>query len=277
VTVFTSAPVEAATASTGGRIWSPSFASPVVTSTSSTTPVARRGRHRGVGIGQADLLVPAGLFAVTLGATLLGLGFLLAVLGRAGIILRQHRVGVLHAEAVPRHVGADQRRVDMHHLALGNLGTDAGLHRTGKHPAEQFSAPSLTNARQRRVIRQRLVQAEAGKPAYRDLDLRLSHQPAVMHDAEQQTGQPQPHRRFWIDARPARAIRRVAASNFGTEPGQVEHPVHARENMVVRRQVAQRPRHQQLARCTGSRRRRLWPAVRRAVVSPRSSGPLGSG
>jgi hypothetical protein len=68
-----------------------------------------------------------------------------------------------------------------------------------------------------------------------------------MHDAEQEAGQHQPHRRFRIDTRAAGTIRRVAVSHCGTEPGQVEHAVHACQNMVIGYQVAQRPRHQKLA------------------------------
>ena len=81
--------------------------------------VARVGRHAGVRLGQADLLVFARLFAVPLGfplARLDGLGLAVLGGGEPGFVLRQHGVGVPLAEARPGNVGADQRGVDVHHL-----------------------------------------------------------------------------------------------------------------------------------------------------------------
>jgi hypothetical protein len=63
-------------------------------------------RHRGVGIGDADLLIPAGLPAFFFGAVLAG----------RRLVLPGQRVHVPRGKAFPTHIGSDQRSVDVHHL-----------------------------------------------------------------------------------------------------------------------------------------------------------------
>ncbi|MGY4182986.1 hypothetical protein ACVIHH_008277 [Bradyrhizobium sp. USDA 4518] len=48
------------------------------------------------------------------------------------------------------------------------------------------------------MVRLLLIQAIAGKPANGDVDLSLTHQLAIMHDANVQTGEHQPHGNFGI-------------------------------------------------------------------------------
>lgn len=110
--------------------------------------IAGVGRHRRIRIRQADLLVFARLLAVPLGLELCRFGRDRSSIRLVSLILRQHRINVLHAQALPCNVGADQRGIDMHHFALGDPSSHAAPYRAGKHLPEQIGAPTLTNARQ---------------------------------------------------------------------------------------------------------------------------------
>ena len=72
---------------------------------------------------------------------------------------------------------------------LAILAVDAGPNGPLEDAPEALRAPALPDARQRRVVRQGLVQAIAAEPADREVDLRLAHQPPVVDDAEQEAGQ----------------------------------------------------------------------------------------
>lgn len=133
-------------------------------------PVAGVGRHTRIGIGQADLLVPARLPAIPLGQQPGCFGR--ARLGRR--ILRQHGIRMPDAQAFPGDIGADQRRVDMHHLALGDAGRAASLDRTGEDPAEAFGARALQDSGQAGMVGQALGQAKAREPADGEIDVRLA-------------------------------------------------------------------------------------------------------
>jgi hypothetical protein len=109
-------------------------------------PVPGVGRHRGVRVGEADLLVSTGLLAVALGP--LPRRVLSARRRRATrlVILRHHRVCMPLAEALPGDVGADERRVDVDEFPLGDAGPDAGPHRPGEDLPEQLGASALADA-----------------------------------------------------------------------------------------------------------------------------------
>jgi hypothetical protein len=77
-----------------------------------------------------------------------------------------------------------------------------GLLIAGRTP-EPLRAPALADAGQARVIGQARVQAVAAEPPDREVDLRLAHQPAVVHDPKQEAGEHKPDRRFGIDAWPS--------------------------------------------------------------------------
>lgn len=102
--------------------------------TGTEPPVAGAGRHARIGIGQADLLEPARLPAVMLGQKLGRPGWVR--LGRS--ILRQKDICMANPRTLPGHVGANQRRVDLYHLALGYPGYEAGLDGAGDDPVEAF-------------------------------------------------------------------------------------------------------------------------------------------
>jgi hypothetical protein len=55
-------------------------------------------------------------------------------------LARMCGVGMLHAKTIPGHVGADQRRVDVHQLAPGDPRTDARRHRSSDDPADGLAA-----------------------------------------------------------------------------------------------------------------------------------------
>src|SRR3954468_17489885 len=95
------------------------------------------------------------------------------------------------------------------------------------------------------MIGQHLVKAIADEPADRDIDLRLAHQLAVMHNAEQQARQHQPHGHFRIDARPA-ILGTIKLRNLLTQPREIEDPVDPGEDVIVGHQLPKRTGHEQL-------------------------------
>ncbi|MGY4183079.1 hypothetical protein ACVIHH_008370 [Bradyrhizobium sp. USDA 4518] len=135
-------------------------------------PVSGISGHRCIGIGRADLLVLAALPGLSL-----NLAFITA------LIFAQYIHHMLLGEAIPTHVGADQRRIDMDYLCCDDFGLQAGLDRALEDPAEPLFAPPLADACQARMVRQLLVQAITGKPADSDVHLSFTHQPAIVHDA----------------------------------------------------------------------------------------------
>lgn len=64
------------------------------------------------------------------------------------LIFAQHIHHKLLGEAVPTHVGADQRRIDVNHFGCCDLGLQAGLDRAFEDPTESLFAPALADARQ---------------------------------------------------------------------------------------------------------------------------------
>lgn len=63
------------------------------------------------------------------------------------------------------------------------------------------------------MIGQRLVQPVASEPADGEVHLSLAHQPAVMHDAEQEAGQHQPDSYLRVDAGPS-VVRAVGVAHL---------------------------------------------------------------
>lgn len=75
------------------------------------------------------------------------------------------------------------------------------------------------------------MQAITGKPANGDVDLSLTHQLVIVHDADEQSGEHQPYRRFGIDARPA--IVRAITRDLFPQPRQVEHTIAPRQHVLI--------------------------------------------
>src|SRR5690606_35043667 len=113
--------------------------------------------HGRVGIGRADLLVFARLTPASFSFVAIG---------------SLYRVNVAHGQCTPADTGADQGRSNMDDLPSGNLRGVTGMDCTLKYPRETFSTPSLTNAGQCRMIRQRLMQTVTDEPADCDVDRR---------------------------------------------------------------------------------------------------------
>ena len=166
------------------------------------TLVPRRSRHARIRIRPAHLLVLAALSTLLLRFD----PFLVPV-------LRHHLVSVTLHQALPAHIGADQRRVDVHHLGRGNLRFQTHRHRRLKDPPEPRLTPTLADPRQARMVRQTLVQAVTNEPADRKVHLRFPHQSAVVHNPEQQAGKHQTHRNLRIDARSA-IVDAIAVRHF---------------------------------------------------------------
>jgi hypothetical protein len=85
--------------------------------------------HCGVGIGCADLRVLAALPSFFL------------------VLYLLHLPDMTLYKAVPAHVGADQRCVDVHDLSCGDFRVQVGLHGALEDFAEPLFAPALANAR----------------------------------------------------------------------------------------------------------------------------------
>ena len=76
------------------------------------------------------------------------------------------------------------------------------------------------------------MQAIADEPAYRDIHLRFSHQPAVMDDAEQKARKHQPDSHLGIDAGPP-VVGTVKAVNLTAQPAQIENVINAGKNVII--------------------------------------------
>ncbi len=94
------------------------------------------------------------------------------------------------------------------------------------------------------MIGQSFVQRVSYEPADREIDLGLSHQPTVMYDPEQKSGEHQPNRDLGIDPRPSVRLA-VEFSHLRPQPRQIENAIHPGENMIVGHELPQRPRHEQ--------------------------------
>ena len=106
-------------------------------------PVAPVGRHRGVGVGDADLLEPAGLLRVSALPLVLPTR---SQIGHVRAVRLGHRADVPDGQAFPAHVGPDRRGVDVDHLAGGDPGGDAGLDRALEDAPEPLGPPALADA-----------------------------------------------------------------------------------------------------------------------------------
>src|SRR5512134_515620 len=95
------------------------------------------------------------------------------------------------------------------------------------------------------MVRQGLMQTVSREPADGDIHLRFPHQPTVVNDAQQKAREHQSNRHLGVDARPAVTVT-VQTGHFLTQPGQIEHPVHPRQKVVVRDQLPQRTTDEQL-------------------------------
>lgn len=109
-------------------------------------------------------------------------------------------------------------------------------HDSREDPAEDVLAPTLTDARQRGVIRQRLVQGVTDEPADREIDLRFPHQAPVMDDPEKKAGQHQAHSDLGVDAGAA-VVGARESTHFSTQPLEIENLINPHQHMVVRDQA----------------------------------------
>ena len=99
-------------------------------------------------------------------------------------------------------VGADQCRIDMDRFAVDQLGVDALLHGAPEYLLKKPFAPALPDPGQAAVIRQAFIEPVTRKPADGQVNLRLPHQLAVLHQSQKEPGQHQPKRCWWSDTGP---------------------------------------------------------------------------
>jgi hypothetical protein len=125
----------------------------------------------------------------------------------------------------------------------------------------------MANARQRRAVRQSLVQAAPGEATDRRVDLRLTHQPPVVHDAQQKPREHQPNGGLRLDPGPPDAGS-VEFRHLIVQPRQVEHMIHSSQNALVGNQVAQRAANEKLELTP------VLPSDRPAPRSKKSPEPL---
>ena len=133
----------------------------------------------------------------------------------------------------------------MHDLALGDPGCHTALNRPLKDAPKPLGAPALPNTGQRRMIRKPLVEAIASKPADREIDLCLSHKTPVMDDPEKKAGQHETDGCLWRDPWPA-GSGGIKIGNVLGQPAEIEHPVDAGKDMIIRHKVTQRTANEKL-------------------------------
>jgi len=149
------------------------------------------GSHRGIRISEAHLLGLAALASYPFDVDLI-----------FGPVLAKDFAGVALDQALPAHVGPNERSVDVHDLCCRDLRFQAGLDRAFEDPAEPSVSPTLANTRKARMVGQLLVQSIADEPADRYVHGGLAHQLTVMNDAEKETGNHQSQSRLGVDPRP---------------------------------------------------------------------------
>src|SRR5262245_63353553 len=122
-------------------------------------------------------------------------------------------------------------------LAGRNLGLQTRLNRALEERAEAIRAPPLANPRQARMIGQPLVNAITDEPANSDVDVRLAHQLAVMHDTAKQAREHQADCDLGIDARPT-VIEAIQVGDLIPQPRKVENTIDAHQHMVIRNKLS---------------------------------------
>jgi hypothetical protein len=130
-------------------------------------------------------------------------------------------------QALPAHIGSNQRGVEVDDLPLRDLGRQAGLHRALKDPPEPRGPPPLPDACQRRMVGQRLVKTVADEPANREIDLRFAEQAAVMDHPKQKSREHEAYSHLGVDPG-APVVGAVEISHLVDEPREIEHPSHRR-------------------------------------------------
>ncbi len=125
----------------------------------------------------------------------------------------------------------------MDHLARGDRGCHTSLGRSGLDGLEALCAPALTDAGQRGVVRQRLVQAVADELADGEIDLGLTHEPTVMHNTEQEPGQHEADRHLRIDPRPA-VVTTVNVGDLAAQPRKIPIAIDPDQDVIVGHELA---------------------------------------
>jgi len=89
------------------------------------------------------------------------------------------------------------------------------------------------------MVRQLLVQPVVDEPTDGDVDLSFAHQPAVVHDASEETGEHQAHGHLGIDAGTT-VVRAIAVGHLCAQPRQIEHAIDSHQRVVIRNELSER-------------------------------------
>jgi hypothetical protein len=87
------------------------------------------------------------------------------------------------------------------------------------------------------MIGQPLMNAITDEPANSDVDVRLAHQLAVMHDTAKQAREHQADCDLGIDARPT-VIEAIQVGDLIPQPRKVENTIDAHQHMVIRNELS---------------------------------------
>lgn len=118
------------------------------------------------------------------------------------------------------------------------------LDNTGEKAAEHIFAPPLSDTGQRGMIWQGFMKRIADKPADRQIDLSVAHEPPVLDDAKHKPGKHQPHGNFRIHAGSS-VVCTVKLRNLARQPAQVKDSINPYQHMLIRDQIAERPSDEQ--------------------------------
>jgi len=134
------------------------------------------------------------------------------------IVLLDNRFGVLCGQAFPTDISTNESRIYMNCFAVNQPGIRTALNGLLKNPLETFIAPTPANLRKRAMVRQLLIESVTGEPANCKINLRFTHELAVVNNALKESRQHQTNRCFRINAGSA-VVAAVQVFDLASEPG----------------------------------------------------------
>jgi hypothetical protein len=96
--------------------------------------------------------------------------------------------GVSLGNRVPAHVGANERGVNVYCLTWGNPSVHTSLDAPLENPPESLLTPTLAYPRKAAVVRQCIMKPISREPPDRQVDLRVTHELAVVNDPSEEAG-----------------------------------------------------------------------------------------
>ena len=136
----------------------------------------------------------------------------------------------------------DQAGIDREALAADEACRDARLDDALEHAPEDIAVAEalVAGARERRVVRDLVLDAQAAKPSVRQVHLHFAAQQPLRADGEHVAQDEQPDHQHRIDRRPAEV--RVMGRQLSVHPGQVQHGCDLAGAVVVRHRLVEAKR-----------------------------------